>query len=520
MIDAELIKKAEEGDLDAMKELAAKYADKNSPDINHERAFALYCNIYRLDPSDHFAAVNLVIAYAHGVGTPADEGMAYKIALEHLASANDDAGSMALLGIDWEHFSIEKQIAWFDNAASNGASDAYRYLAFIYSTGLYGIEIDKSKADHYAEMCASSDLSTGELKEWIAELKQKCINCDKVFKYVAGQLLSSCANSLKFSKRGHVCEIEKPDQLDTALDQMRCTFYPEPDARVAILNTLELQGAAYFGLYIDDYSAQRGDVNCLNKAISAYQKAVPFRSDAPSKFVREYINLCAVRARLEGKSYDGEIYKTLIDYSSKYPQGGGEAMMGVAVDYVNGDDCLPQDTAKAFFYTKKAVELGNTQAKENLMKMYFLGIGTAKNYRATQDIATELAPSGNFAANQYLGIINADGLLGYCDLQAAEKYLNAALSLAGNDENALRGTERILAIVFKRTQRYLAAFRIYEKYALKSDPDSEYDLGIMYYNGWGTEQNLNICAYWMRRSASHGNKSAIDFIRSNGISLA
>ena len=60
------------------------------------------------------------------------------------------------------------------------------------------------------------------------------------------------------------------------------------------------------------------------------------------------------------------------------------------------------------------------------------------------------------------------------------------------------------------------AFRWYSKAAEKGLPAAQYNLGFMYYNGKGTEKNLDEAKKWWRLAARQGNIKAQNNLRTLG----
>lgn len=67
-------------------------------------------------------------------------------------------------------------------------------------------------------------------------------------------------------------------------------------------------------------------------------------------------------------------------------------------------------------------------------------------------------------------------------------------------------------------KHYQVAFNKVQKPALAGEPDAQYALGYMYYNGLGTTTNLQKAKYWFQKAATQGQpaaKQALNEIKSH-----
>jgi TPR repeat protein len=48
----------------------------------------------------------------------------------------------------------------------------------------------------------------------------------------------------------------------------------------------------------------------------------------------------------------------------------------------------------------------------------------------------------------------------------------------------------------------------YQKAASLGNDDAEYDIGILYANGWGVQSDMNQAKSWIKKAADAGNDNA------------
>lgn len=51
---------------------------------------------------------------------------------------------------------------------------------------------------------------------------------------------------------------------------------------------------------------------------------------------------------------------------------------------------------------------------------------------------------------------------------------------------------------------YKEAIRIFEKFAKENDPDAQHNLGVMYFFGYGVEQNTEKALHYIKKAAEQG----------------
>jgi len=91
----------------------------------------------------------------------------------------------------------------------------------------------------------------------------------------------------------------------------------------------------------------------------------------------------------------------------------------------------------------------------------------------------------------------------------AKKSSQADFLLKANDQTSFMNYEfHNLAYEAAEKNNYEDAYRIYLKLSNKGDDRAEYNIGMMYMKGLGTEKSKMDAYKWLRRASKHGNKEA------------
>ncbi len=70
-----------------------------------------------------------------------------------------------------------------------------------------------------------------------------------------------------------------------------------------------------------------------------------------------------------------------------------------------------------------------------------------------------------------------------------------------------------MANSFYNQKKYKKAFELLKKLAEQGDSQAQYNLGAMYENGEGTEENIEQAKYWYKKSADQGNEDAKEALK-------
>ena len=117
--------------------------------------------------------------------------------------------------------------------------------------------------------------------------------------------------------------------------------------------------------------------------------------------------------------------------------------------------------------------------------------------------------------------LNEDDFTGIVTLYKEKKAKNIKHIISENRNNS----EKInisknntpdqfdIAESFYNQKKYQKAFKLFKKLAEQGDSQAQYNLGAMYENGEGIEENIEQAKYWYKKSADQGNEDAKEALK-------
>jgi TPR repeat protein/uncharacterized RDD family membrane protein YckC len=171
------------------------------------------------------------------------------------------------------------------------------------------------------------------------------------------------------------------------------------------------------------------------------------------------------------------------------------------------DDALP--------ILEALVQSGDPKAQLYLAYMFFCGIGVDKNYQIAAELYQKAATQGHAIAQFELGMLYADGLGVQKSYGSAANWLNKSASQGHlNAKNALADLYSNLNTLEHQTVKWMpleiskinynVEFGLTQKAAYNGNIIAQYNLGIMYLNGFGVTKNETTAAQWFNESANRG----------------
>ena len=97
-------------------------------------------------------------------------------------------------------------------------------------------------------------------------------------------------------------------------------------------------------------------------------------------------------------------------------------------------------------------------------------------------------------------------------------------SSMGNDLDSLMEAARQdyapaefdLGMLYAKDEDLETAFALFKRAAEKDHPPSVFQLGRFYFNGWGTQRDTVLAAYWLRKSSDQGLLRAKEYLKEKG----
>ncbi|GAF59423.1 hypothetical protein JCM18902_2280 [Psychrobacter sp. JCM 18902] len=214
-------------------------------------------------------------------------------------------------------------------------------------------------------------------------------------------------------------------------------------------------------------SAESGDVNA--------QLELAERYEALEKSNRKVVNFEPQELYYEGKAVDENAKEALSWYLKAANQGNAVAQAKVGGIYHDGR-YVKLDYSKAFEWYQKAIKENVAEAQFGLGLIYAYGNEVPKDPEKSQYWLTKAAE---------------------------QNYVPALFNLAYEYHGH-----------YDDHESQIKALELFKKMANGDDPNdeyvvrSQYALGSMYYDGYGTEEDYHKSAYWYQKAAEHGLTSA------------
>jgi TPR repeat protein/serine/threonine protein kinase len=175
------------------------------------------------------------------------------------------------------------------------------------------------------------------------------------------------------------------------------------------------------------------------------------------------------------------------------------------VEYANGSG-VPQNYEEALKWYRKAAELGQLDAMNNIGVCYADGQGVPKDLEESVKWYRKAAEQGSAIAQRNVG-------LAYLNGEGVSK--NAKTAVGWYKKSAMQGdadAQYILGLSYTEGEGVAAnsaeAVKWYQEAASQGHSESQNELGLCYENGKGVAKDLFEAVKWYQKSAEQGNAMA------------
>ena len=361
--------------------LGMKYLDGVDSRVDYKLAYELFSQVAEKDNNNIEAKLLLAKMYENGFYVDKSYSKAFE--LYHDAYEKGSPAAMYMLGYyaenrfyDINTSKIEKKyvedyektaMMFYTKASEKGFSNAYARLGFIYENGLLGYEVDPNAA--YENYKKSVDIDENP----------KGLNGIGNYYYSSQNYTMAIENYRKAMKLGN---------------------------EEAMIN----MGICY------EYG--RGVERNLIKAMDCYRRASE-KSNNPIAMCNEAILMIKMDISQGTNTNFGECFK-LLQLSTRLDKENKEAyyylgfLFEIGYD-VFGDGNTIQNSMMAFFYYKKAAELGHIKAKMKVGVAIYNGIENVFIHDETRGIQLikEASNEGDKEATEYLKMLMDNGKMIY-----------------------------------------------------------------------------------------------------------
>ncbi len=470
-----LTKAAERGHLRAQNLLGRMYDEGRG--IPADKAEALRWYLKAAEQGYDAAQYKCAVCYKEGRGTAADPAKAFywfgRAAGRGRADAQNQLGLCYGNGQGTEK-DYEKALYWFEKAAQQGYSGAQYNCGGFYQRGL-GVEADEDIALDWYQKAAEQGYENA--KKQIDEIQARRAVREEARPYL---------------ERGMTAL--KEEQYQDALPDLR---------KAAELGGAEAQ-YQYAEVYLQGLGVEKDRKEAVGWLVKAYQQGHKQARIACGSFYAQ-IGLAA---------YNAEDYQKAFPLLEKAAMlGNAEAQNRLGLCYGNGKG-TEKDEDKAFAWYQKAAAQGHEKAKKeaeeiqsrrksNICFKRGMAAFNNKQYDAAEPLLKEAAEAGHVEAQYRLALLYytisiETGLrVGYDWLQKAAEngHIEAKERLKSHD-----------AIMDKAAAK--CTLSVYEKVAQEGEAEAQFQCGMMYYKGMGTEINKGRALFWFEKAAGQGNAEA------------
>ncbi|MDC3418071.1 tetratricopeptide repeat protein [Aquibacillus salsiterrae] len=233
-------------------------------------------------------------------------------------------------------------------------------------------------------------------------------------------------------------------------------------------------------IYIDEKEEE--------EVIALYIKALEGNSDAQLELAHFYKSI-------ERDEWAFDWFKVAAD------AGSVDALYFLGNEYFVGK-VVEHDLEKTYFYYKEAAEKGHGDALNNYADMYLRGEYVEKNEKRALELFKEAADKGVPEAMYTLGYMYENGVGTNVDIEESKRWFTES-ALFGDVFAANRlGHEAV--------EEGLGDLAIswYQMAADRGDSYGEFNLGLCYENGIGTQANMKKAKYWYQKAALKGDDQA------------
>ena len=173
-------------------------------------------------------------------------------------------------------------------------------------------------------------------------------------------------------------------------------------------------------------------------------------------------------------------------YEKSATQGNAFGQAGLGLLYENGQS-VRQDYAQARYWYEKAAAQGNAWAQSRLGMLYQIGLGGRLDYIQARYWYEQAAAQGFADAQAALDMMNAEGRRVWQEQAAPDVQWNVG-----------------------SWQDYTQARARFERAAIQGDADAQFNLGRIYAEGLGVQQDKQAAMAWFGKACKAGFQDGCD----------
>lgn len=542
MFSTETLSQAQNGNLEAMLDIANSYYKGANTSIDGEKAFYWYSKAFELAPDNTKAINGLADCYREGKGVKKDFSRCMEL-YQKSESRNDPYG-ITMIGHSYfdgisNEVNFDEAIEYYQKASRLNSLEAIDSLYDAYCEK-YDENIANIKYIDFLRILANEENPLAMVRLFDTYTEDEIAPKDEntALYYLNRSVDMNCPRAITTLAmacfRGDILNLGKDEQK----------------ARELIENAAKLNDEWALNFLAHSYNyGTDGYPQDVIKAKEYYERCIEigelFYSDSLCELGLE---LCDSR----NEFFDLERGINLLTEVAEHDEAVSANYLGHI--YEDGF-MLPQNINKAIKYYKIAAEQDHPKAQYNLGRLLIDGLfGAPKDETLAISLFERAAQQGNFSAMEDLGIcayqgkgmpvdkerarmlfencakeglpqsqydfalMNYQGEGGPANYKAAEYWYNKTIEQ--NIDVLTKNAKCDLAFMYSQnTKEYNKAFPLWEEFAKNGDPSAQYNVGLFYSNGWGVPYDAQKAKYWIEQSANQGNEEAIkalDIFKENG----
>ena len=395
----------------------------------------------------------------------------------------------------------KEAIKWFEKSAKQGHIEAQYNLGTIYYNGNI-VEQNYEEAIKWfiksAEQGNSkAQYNLGAMYEAGEGVKENIEEAIKWYKKSADQGNNDSIEALKelgidFKKDEELVVFVDPDEEITDPDEqfkLGLKYYTGRDVKKDFSKAFKLFKK----------SADQGNVQAMFKVGSMYEDGEGVGQN--NRLAYEYFSKSAEKENPQGQFRLGNMY---------YEGKGVEKSLLMAF--------------KCFL---KSAKQGHSEAQCKVADMYINGEGTVRSREKAIEWYTKSANFGFINAKKALEKLNAEKV----NLEKINLEKNSQKSISVNLKKNIEPVDNNKPVDNKKEENDIAlyslglmyydsdepnyeeAFKCFMNLAKNGNSQAQYNLGVMYENGEGTELNIEKAIKWYRKSAENGDEDAKEALK-------
>lgn len=450
----ELLTKATSGDLASIETVAESYfRGKNGFDEDNDQALIWYQKALEIDPNNKIALTGIGSIYYKGYGVPVDKdkGLAF-----YLKGADVGSGkSAARLGDHFKELQDTQCISWYEKAFSLGEAAAAYELYRLYADGEF-VAVDTAKQLEWLEKGAEANNSDCQLALACEYLPNG--NCEQDYSLALKWMQAAAENGSGVAMTNLAIMYTNGDGV-------------EKDYDIALEWAIK--------------GAKNGDASQLNRYALYYQDGTGFLPHMPGKAI--------------------ELLQIGVD------AGDRSSMVFLANTYLQGLG-VEADETKALPLLEAAAKQGDKTSLRLIKEIepHIYGEDASAKY---YEVVKEGADNGYYACMvcAYQCLSSGEGV--GKDPEAAIKYLEEAACDDYKEAVFYLGAEHMSGDLLKDANPKTAV-ELFEKVISLGEQDettaaAQRNLGLMYKEGIGVDQDLEKAITYLESAADNGNIDAL-----------